>query len=324
VKKRAPFALLGDLDEPLQFANGLMSLLVSTEIQLVRSGSMTNVVSGGTLHDNDHHDPARPGVELRWPASAIWRPGEPAIRRIGTADLVDAVRKGFEDFKAVPSHLVFLAVIYPVLGLILGRLFLGYDVLALVYPVLAGLTLIGPVIVIGQYEISRRRELGLPTSLLNGLDVFANPSKGAIARLSLLVFGLFFEWLALALLMYRQLLGATPPDSVQAFVHQVLTTPNGQQMMLAGNLLGFVFAVIVLMTSVVSFPMLVDRNVGAAVAVRTSIRAVLENPVTMALWGLCVAAALLVGCLTLFIGLALVLPILGHATWHLYRKVVER
>ena len=301
---------------------------------------MANVVSHGSVDtDSLAHDPvlatpvarpvlarpvlARPGEELRWPASAIWRAGEPAIRKIGVADLVDALRKGFEDFKAVPSHLVFLAVIYPVVGLILGRLFLGYDVLALVYPVLAGLTLIGPVLAIGLYEISRRLEAGLPTTLRNGLDVFDNPSKGAIARLSIFVFGLFFQWLALAHIMYRQLLGATPPETLQAFANQVLTTPNGQQMMLSGNLLGFIFAIIVLMTSVVSFPMLVDRHTGAAVAVRTSIRAVLENPVTMALWGLIVAAALLVGCLTLFVGLALVLPILGHATWHLYRKVVE-
>ncbi len=283
---------------------------------------MANVVSNGSIHE--HENLARPGEELRWPASAIWRPGEPAIRKIGVADLVDCVRKGYDDFRAVPSHLVFLAIIYPVLGLILGRLFLGYDVLALVYPVLAGLTLVGPVLAIGLYGISRRLELGLPATLLNGLDVFDSPSKGAIMRLSLFVFGLFFEWLALAHVMYRGLLGATPPESVEAFVHQVLTTPNGQQMMISGNLLGFLFAVVVLMTSVVSFPMLVDRQVGAAVAVRTSIRAVLENPVTMALWGLFVAAALLVGCLTLFVGLALVLPILGHATWHLYRKVVER
>lgn len=290
---------------------------------------MANVVSNRSGHDHSlaQHPPgvlARPGEELRWPASAIWRPGEPAIRQIGVGDLIDCVRKGYDDFRAVPSHLIFLAIIYPVVGIVLARLFLGYDVLALVYPVLAGLTLIGPVIAIGLYEISRRLELGQPATLRNGLDVFDNPSKGAIARLSLFVFGLFFEWLALAHIMYRGLLGATPPESVQAFVHQVLTTPNGQQLMISGNLLGFLFAVIVLMTSVVSFPLLVDRHVGAAVAVRTSIRAVLENPVTMAVWGLFVAAALLVGCLTLFVGLALVLPILGHATWHLYKKVVER
>ena len=83
------------------------------------------------------------------------------------------------------------------------------------------------------------------------------------------------------------------------------------------------FAVATLMISVVSFPLLLDRDIGAGAGIATSIRAVLANPVTMALWGLIVAALLLVGSLPLFLGLAVVLPVLGHSTWHLYRKVVE-
>jgi uncharacterized membrane protein len=90
-----------------------------------------------------------------------------------------------------------------------------------------------------------------------------------------------------------------------------------------GNILGFIFAVAVLSISVISFPLLLDRDVGAAVAVYTSVKAVAMNPLTMALWGLIVAAALLVGSIPLFVGLAIVMPVLGHATWHLYRRVVE-
>lgn len=266
---------------------------------------------------------AGPGLDTRWPASAIWRDGEPAVRRIGVRDLIDSVLKGIDDFKAVPTHLVFLACIYPAVGLILGRLYLGTDVLALAYPAFAGLALIGPVLAIGLYEISRRRELGLPVSIWNGLDVFTSPSRGALLRLSLLLAGLFFEWLAMAWVMARSLIGPAPA-SLQDFMHKVLETSQGHQLIVTGHLLGLIFAAAVLAISVISFPMLVDRNTGAAVAVRTSIRACIENPVVMALWGLFVATSLLIGTLMLFAGLAVILPVLGHATWHLYRASVER
>lgn len=265
-----------------------------------------------------------PGLELRWPASALWRPGEPAIRKIGLADLQDAVAKGIDDFKAVPTHLIFLVLFYPVIGLILGQLLLGHHTIALVYPFVAGLALIGPAVAIGLYEISRRREQGLQTSIKNGLDVLKSPSIGAIGQLAVFMLALFMAWLGLAKTLYHQLLGGWTPTSLQDLFHHVVTTPGGHQLVIVGNVLGFLFAVFALVVSVISFPMLVDRNVSAANAVRTSIRAVIDNPVTMAMWGLFVVLALLIGALPFFIGLAVVLPVLGHATWHLYRKVVER
>ena len=265
----------------------------------------------------------KPGVDLRWPASAIWRPGEPKVHAIGLADLKDAVAKGIEDFKAVPSHVVFLCIIYPVIGLILFRLMFGYDILPLVYPMLAGFALIGPVAAIGLYELSRRREQGLDVSVRHLLDVFQSPSIGAITRLGLGLMAILFGWLGAAQIMYAQILGNSVPASLEEFAHQILTTPAGRQLIIVGNSVGFLLAVLVLVISVVSFPMLVDRNVGAAMAVRTSVRAVLESPLTMAMWGLFVAAALLVGSLPFFFGLAVVFPVLGHATWHLYRKIVS-
>ena len=282
---------------------------------------MTQAPARQTISESDR---IGPGLDGRWPASLIWRDGEPDVRKVGISDLVSSVQLGFKDFKAVPTHLVFLVCIYPILGLILGRVYLGYDVLSLLYPVLAGLALVGPVLAIGLYEISRRREAGLPVTFWNGMDVFSSPSRGALVWLSLIVFGLFFEWLALARLMAGQLIGVTPPQSLQEFAQRVLDTPQGHQLIISGNLLGFVFAVVVLAVSVISFPMLVDRYVSAGVAVRTSIRACVENPVTMAAWGLFVAACLFVGAATLFIGLAMILPVLGHATWHLYRRTVGK
>ena len=266
----------------------------------------------------------QPGEDLRWPASAIWRPDEPTIHAIGLADLKDALARGIEDFKVVPSHAVFLCLIYPVLGLILFRLSFGYDILPLVFPILAGLSLIGPLAAVGLYELSRRREQGLDASAWHALDVLRSPSIGAIARLGLAYMAIFFAWLGAAQIIYDQIFSGAVPSSFEEFLRQVLTTPAGRKLVIVGNGVGFLFAVVVLVTGVVSFPMLVDRNVSATTAVRTSVRAVLENPTTMAMWGLFVAGALILGALPFFLGLAIVLPILGHSTWHLYRKVVGR
>ena len=112
------------------------------------------------------------------------------------------------------------------------------------------------------------------------------------------------------------------PESIDDFARQVLTTEAGHRMILIGNAVGFLFALVAFMISVVAFPLLIDRRIGAAAAAATSVKAVLRNPLTMALWGLIVAVALLLGSLPFFVGLAVVIPVLGHATWHLYRKVV--
>jgi uncharacterized membrane protein len=265
----------------------------------------------------------QPGVDLRWPASAIWRPGEPAVRSIGLADLKEAVAKGYDDFNAMPTFAVFLGIIYAVLGLILFRLSFGYEVLPLVYPILTGFVLLGPFAAIALYGVSRRREQGLEVSVEDLLKVFRSPSIGAITRLGLVLLAIFVAWLIAAQTMYAQIMGGAEPASLGEFARQILTTPAGREMIVVGNTVGFVFALLVLVISVISFPMLVDRNVSAGTAVRTSVRAVAANPLTMAMWGLFVALALVVGSLPFFFGLAVVFPVLGHATWHLYRRTVS-
>jgi uncharacterized membrane protein len=183
--------------------------------------------------------------------------------------------------------------------------------------------LFGPCAAIALYELSRRRERGLDVSAEHLLEVFRSPSIGAIVRLGLVLLAIFLAWLVAAKTMYAQIMGGAVPASLGEFSHQVLTTSAGWQLIVVGNAVGFVFAAVALIISVVSFPMLVDRNVGAATAVRTSVRAVAANPLTMAAWGLFVVAAVIVGSLPLFFGLAVVFPVLGHATWHLYRRVVS-
>ncbi|MGI9423136.1 MAG: DUF2189 domain-containing protein [Hyphomicrobiaceae bacterium] len=247
----------------------------------------------------------------------------PVVRSVGLDDLRDAIIKGVDDFRAMPTHVVFLCLIYPIVGLLIGRFAFGYNVIPLLYPVAAGFALVGPIAAIGLYELSRRRELGLDTSWIHAVDVFRSPSLPAIGLMGGLLLLIFILWVSVAHSLYVSTFGYAEPSSLYAFAEQVFTTPEGHLLIVAGNAIGFVFALAVLMVSVVTFPLLLDRNVGAAAAMLTSIRAVVKNPVTMAAWGLFVACALAIGSLPLFFGLAIVMPILGHATWHLYRKVVE-
>jgi len=258
-----------------------------------------------------------------WMADADARPARPIIRKIGSADLRDALANGIDDFKAKPSHIVLLVIIYPIIGFFLIRLSAGYDVLPLVFPLFAGFALIGPLAAVGLYELSRRREQGLDFSWWHAFDPFRSPSIGAIMALGIVQLALYFAWLSVALAVYQLTFGNAEPESIAEFARQVFTTPSGWALIVVGCGIGFLFAVVVLAVSVVSFPLLLDRDVGAVVALQTSVKSVLANPITMAKWGLIVAGALVIGCLPFFFGLAVVMPVLGHATWHLYRKVVE-
>jgi uncharacterized membrane protein len=247
----------------------------------------------------------------------------PIVRTIGLSDIKNALAEGIADFSAMPSHAVFLCLIYPIVGVLLARLTLGYEVLPLLFPLAAGFTLLGPFAAIGLYELSRRREQGLDASWQDAFDVLRSPSRGAIAALGLLLLTIFVIWIAVAQAIYVAYFGYEPAASIPHFLDQVLTTPAGRMLMIVGNLVGFLFALGVLTISVISFPLLLDRDVGAVEAVLTSVRVVAKNPLMMAIWGLIVAGLLLIGSLPLFFGLAVVVPVLGHSTWHLYRKVVE-
>jgi uncharacterized membrane protein len=247
----------------------------------------------------------------------------PDIRKVGPNDIREALRKGLDDFLAMPSHVVFLGLIYPIAGLCIFILTSERNALPLVYPLISGFALIGPFAAIGLYEVSRRRELGLDTSWWHAFAVLRSPSIPAILALGVLLMVIFLVWLATAQMLYQWLFGPTAPDSYAQFLDEVFTTPRGRTLILLGNIIGFIFAVVALCISVVSFPLLLDRDVGASQALETSVKAVLANPFTMAVWGLIIAAALVIGTLALFAGLAVVMPVLGHATWHFYRRVVE-
>jgi len=255
-----------------------------------------------------------------------WEGGDataPTIRRIGVSDIRDALVQGFRDFEACRTDVIFLCLIYPIAGLIISRMASDYGMLALVFPLIAGFALVAPLFGVGLYEMSRRRELGIAKGWVDAFAVTQSPALGSIVVLGLLLLALFCGWLFSANLIYTVTLGPDAPVSAAAFARDALTTPAGWTMTIVGCGVGFLFALAVLVIGVVSFPMLLDRNVGVGTAIMTSVRAVAANPGPMALWGLVIAGSLLIGAIPLLVGLAIVLPVLGHATWHLYRKVVS-
>ena len=247
---------------------------------------------------------------------------EPMVRTIGVADLRVALSAGLDDFLAAPTQLVFLCILYPIVGLVAARATIGTDLLPLLFPLVAGISLLGPVLAVGTYEISRRREKGEPVSWLSAFSVVRSPAMPAITMIGIGLLAIFTLWIGAAKLLYSLTIGTDAPASAGDFARTLLDTAAGWGLMLFGDLVGLVFAIAVLSLTVVSVPLLLDRNVSPMTAIRTSLRAVALNPATLAIWGLIVAAGLLLGCIPLFIGLAVAMPVLGHSTWHLYRRLI--
>ncbi len=246
------------------------------------------------------------------------------VRKIELQDLRIALAQGWQDFLSKRGDLPFVGVIYPV-GVLIGMLYAyQISVVPLVFPLLSGSILFGPAVASGFYELARRREQGLDSRWRHFWDVFRSPSVPSIAGLTGLLALVFMLWIAAAWMLYLATLGPMNPQSVSAFVEAVFTTRAGWTMIVIGNLAGLGFALLALAISVVSFPMLIDRPVGWQAAMRTSFALFRTNPVTVMVWGLIVVGLLILGSIPLFVGLAVVLPVLGYATWHLYTRAVER
>ncbi len=247
----------------------------------------------------------------------------PEVLPLTMEDIRESLRLGYSDFAAVRADVMFICLIYPVIGIMLAAVGFNASLLPVVFPVAAGFALIGPLAAVGLYEVSRRREKGEDVSWLAALGVVRSPNFGAVLVLGLYLATIFFVWIVVAHSIWLVTLGPDQHETVSAFLGQVFTTGAGWAMIVIGMAVGFCFAVAVLAISVVSFPMLLDRNVGVPVAVSTSLEVFRTNPRVILSWGLVVAALLFIGSFPAFIGLVIVLPVLGHATWHLYRRAVK-
>jgi uncharacterized membrane protein len=246
----------------------------------------------------------------------------PEVRRIGIADLRSALIKGYEDLGAFRTDVIFLCVIYPIIGLLLTRLASGHHLLPLVFPLASGFALVGPFAAVGLNEMSRRHEQNLAINWTDNFAVLRSPALSQIMLLGLTLVVLLVAWLVCAQVIYDLTLGPDEPVSIPAFIGDVLGTTAGWIMIVVGVGMGFLFALLVLTMTAVAFPMMLDRNVRVDVAIRTSVRVFVVNKRTMAVWGLVVAAMLVIGSIPALLGLVVVMPVLGHATWHLYRATV--
>jgi len=246
---------------------------------------------------------------------------DPVVRVVSFNDVAEALIAGLRDFQAAPLYGMALGAIYCVAGIaiLLSVTMLGMSYLA--YPLAAGFALLGPFVATGFYEISRRREAGEAIGFSD--IVRAMVSRGEIGWMAFVTLFVFVMWLYQARFLMALFFGLNASfTSLAQFVAVVLTTPEGLIFLLVGNAIGALLALVLFSLTLVSFPVLLDRDVDCVTAMVTSVRAVVRSPGPLIAWAAVIVVLLVVSALPLFLGLIVVLPVLGHASWHLYRRII--
>ncbi|BAM87377.1 conserved membrane hypothetical protein [Bradyrhizobium oligotrophicum S58] len=246
---------------------------------------------------------------------------DPVVRRITTGDIAEALTQGLRDFQAQPLFGLAFGLIYVLGGISIVLCVTAFGMVYLAYPLAAGFALIGPFVAIGLYEVSRRRELGQPMSY--GAIWRTVTSRGEIAWMAFVTVFFFVIWMYQVRLLIALLLGLNASfSSFKEFMTVVLTTNEGLLFLAIGNLDGAALSLILFSLTVVSFPLLLERDVDFVTAMITSVRAVVTSPGPMIGWAAIITVLLIVSALPYFLGLLVTVPVLGHATWHLYRRIV--
>ncbi|MCY0092578.1 DUF2189 domain-containing protein [Hoeflea ulvae] len=247
--------------------------------------------------------------------------GAPPIREISLGDVRASLRQGWNDFRAQPGFGLFFGGIY-MLG---GWLILGFLTRIgapwMIIPLAIGFPLLGPFVAVGLYEVSRRLQQGEPVTRKGVLAQVFHQRERQLGWMAFVVMFIFWIWVYQVRLLLALFLGFKSFSSWDRFVEIVLSTPEGWGFLIVGTIVGAFLASVLFSTTVIALPMLAEREVDFVTAMITSIAVVLKNPVPMFAFGFVVGLSTLLALLPVFVGLLLVLPVMGHATWHLYRKV---
>lgn len=246
----------------------------------------------------------------------------PGIRQITPEDIKDALRAGVADLAAGSVYSLFFGAVFSALGILIWSLlvFEGSSYWAL--PLAAGFPLIGPFAAVGLYEISRRREQGEPLNWPVVLGAVMREGRFQVPSYAFIVLFVFLIWVYLAHLVFALSFGLKPLTNVMTSF-DLLFSSAGITMLVIGTIVGGAIAVFLFVISVVSVPLLMDRDIDVVTAMITSVRAVAASPQPMLIWGVTLAGICVLGMLPLFLGMIIAFPILGHASWHLFRKAVE-
>lgn len=247
----------------------------------------------------------------------------PRIRSIGAEDVLAAFRAGIDDFRAAPLYGLAFGAIYAFGGLLLLWITVGAGIGYLTYPLATGFALIGPFVAVGCYEVSRRRERGESLDPVSVFGVIFRQGGRELGWMAFVTLFVFIVWMYQVRVLFILCLGLQGFATLSDFGHALLETSNGWLFLALVHADGLAFALVTFSLTVVSFPLLLDRDVDFITAMITSIQSVVRNPRTMISWGVIVTALLFVSILPLFLGLVVALPVLGHATWHLYRRLIE-
>jgi uncharacterized membrane protein len=244
---------------------------------------------------------------------------DPVVRPVTVSDIIESLADGMRDFQDVPVYGLTFGALYAGGGIliVLSVSVLGAGYLA--YPLAIGFTLIGPFAAVGLYEVSRRRETGEPLSWPALIETIAAQCGRELGWMAFVTVFIFVVWMYQIQLLMTLMLGPKSFASLRDFLHVATTTPEGWIFLIVGHLMGAVLSLVLFSLTVVSFPLLLDRDIDFVTAMITSVRVVVASPGPMIGWAAAIVFLMIVACLPAFLGLLVVLPVLGHATWHLYR-----
>jgi len=257
-------------------------------------------------------------VTQNFPPGASLSPADTEIRKMRAEDIWEVLKLGFQDLRAARTDALAIAVIYPISGVFLASVIVIHAFLPFVFPICAGFALIGPMATLWFAAVSRQRE----RKDASALAVFTPARLVAIQRLCVIAIMLFVVWNVTAGIIYGLTLGSSNADVNAPFFQRVFDTQSGWTLIAVGCATGAVFAVLSLAVFFISFPLVLDRDITATQAISISIKAMLHNPIFVLGWGAVVVAGLLLGALPVLLGIVIVLPVLGHASWHLYRRII--